>query len=153
MAQVAPQAVEMTDHAKRTPSDGEKEQRVAGTSSSVDEYAHSGRGGAGNWFSPANLTTAGAFTTTDKSAPPSSSASSKPRAPRSVAQVPVAEQPSRITGRGGAGNFVWETEAEQKAKVDAIEKMYSIHDGVLRDVEEQLARPGKARLKADGLKD
>jgi len=146
----------ISDPAKRS-SDAEnsaKLQKDAETLSSTDEYAHSGRGGAGNWFSPTTLATAGQFASSNKAITSSSSSSQQPSgSPNTRLALVPAEQPSRQVGRGGAGNFVWETEAEQKAKADAIEKAYRIHDRVLKDVEAQIAKPGRAILKADGLKE
>lgn len=97
--------------------------------------------GAGNWFSPQELTTTGIFmnslerTTTERD--------------------PGVENTtdSRSRGRGGAGNFVWSSEADEAAKREAEAKEQEIKANIEKDVEVGLAMPGRAVLRRDGLKD
>jgi hypothetical protein len=56
-------------------------------------------------------------------------------------------------GRGGAGNFAWETEGEARAKREAVERESRLQESVLKDVDAILTKPGKAFLKADVVKE
>jgi hypothetical protein len=73
--------------------------------------------------------------------------------PQSPTIPPAPERENRLIGRGGAGNFVWETEADIRAKRDGAKKQTSIAEDVAKDVEAMLAKPGRAVLRADGLKE
>ncbi|KAH8664985.1 hypothetical protein BGZ60DRAFT_529331 [Tricladium varicosporioides] len=82
------------------------------------EYAHIGRGGAGNFHTPSSIP----LSPTAPSIPTrtSSQASTLPNSsiPRPVAQVP--EQPAFRGGRGGAGNFLWGNGAEEEERVKQL---------------------------------
>jgi len=153
---------------KREHVDAEKEQREAATVSSTNDYAHMGRGGSGNWYSPRTLGATGEFTS---DAHGSAAPASDPRAPSplptgtgSAPRAALTREPSekvadpalhnsRWAGRGGAGNFVWETEQEELRKKQKAERERGIQESALRDVERALPKPGRAFLKAEGLDD
>ncbi|KAG9198904.1 hypothetical protein G6514_009280 [Epicoccum nigrum] len=79
------------------------------SSNASQDYAHMGRGGAGNWFQPKTLQQEGTFSQqapADSTAPPTNATPnvSKPWTPEGQ-ELPVTKQ-----GRGGAGNMVWKSE-------------------------------------------
>jgi hypothetical protein len=123
------------------------------TSQQPSEYAHMGRGGAGNWYQPTELQKDGTFTqAADSTAVPTSS---KPQI--STPWHPeTQEMPIARSGRGGAGNFVWKSDEQiRKEKdgreLDELKKKETVSQEVERDVEAVLARPGAARLGGDKL--
>jgi hypothetical protein len=63
------------------------------------------------------------------------------------------ELPTARTGRGGAGNFVWEDEAREKAQKAAEDRERGIQESAAKNVETLLAKPGKAVLKAETVKE
>jgi hypothetical protein len=79
----------------------------------------------------------------------------------SAEQKAVAKQDPRVEhttdtrhrGRGGAGNFAWNSEADDTAKKEQEEREQHIKESILKDVESGLAMPGKAVLKPEGLTD
>ncbi|KAF2125830.1 hypothetical protein P153DRAFT_425617 [Dothidotthia symphoricarpi CBS 119687] len=107
-------------------------------------YAHTGRGGAGNWYEPATLQQTGTFTQPDDATrlpTGEKPAVSAPWHPEGV-ELPVAR-----SGRGGAGNFVWKGEAHgEKMNDGEKEREEMVRRGVERDVEAGLQRPGAARV-------
>ncbi|KAF4307885.1 hypothetical protein GTA08_BOTSDO03442 [Botryosphaeria dothidea] len=131
------------------------------------EYAHMGRGGAGNFYSPAALAQTGTFeqpiTSTTAEPPPtplenldSSSGwwntATSAAAAATNGEGEQQETPIARTGRGGAGNFVWgggsERRAEQLRKEwgQLREKQKDVESKVAEDVEKALPPPGKAWL-------
>ncbi|KAL6709415.1 hypothetical protein ACN47E_001822 [Coniothyrium glycines] len=111
------------------------------------EYAHMGRGGAGNWYQPTELQKEGTFSAAvDSTAAPSGS---KPQV--STPWHPEGqEMPVARSGRGGAGNFVWRSEEQaRKAKEEEDRKRELVREGVERDVEAGLAKPPGALLSKD----
>ncbi|KAH6633154.1 hypothetical protein C7974DRAFT_166118 [Boeremia exigua] len=97
------------------------------SSTASQDYAHMGRGGAGNWFQPKTLQTEGTFSQPagESTAPPTNATPnvSKPWTPEGQ-ELPVARQ-----GRGGAGNMVWKSEEmwrkekeDEKRRKEEIEK-------------------------------
>lgn len=110
------------------------------------EYAHSGRGGAGNYYSPKDLKETGNFSHKN----PVASASGQPGTNSSSQAVPVAKY-----GRGGAGNMSWGvTESEQKAAIKKIEeektKREQIEAESEREAGQSIAMPPKAKLPLPG---
>ncbi|KAF9690998.1 hypothetical protein EKO04_010999 [Ascochyta lentis] len=108
----------------------------------AQEYAHMGRGGAGNWFQPSNLSKEGTFSqaSSDATAAPASVERnvSKPWTPEGQ-ELPVARQ-----GRGGAGNMVWKSEAMwRKEKEDEQRRKEEIEREAL-EAAGGLQSPGKA---------
>ncbi|PSN68021.1 hypothetical protein BS50DRAFT_572995 [Corynespora cassiicola Philippines] len=110
----------------------------------AQEYAHTGRGGAGNWYQPSELEKAGSFSQpADSTAIPTSSRPqiSTPWHPEGQ-ELPVAR-----AGRGGAGNFVWRDESKEQASREAEEKVKDkVRGEAERDVEAGLQKPGAALL-------
>lgn len=108
-------------------------------------YAHTGRGGAGNWYEPAKLAKDGTFAApVDATALPPTNAKpnvSTPWHPESQ-QMPVGR-----AGRGGAGNFVWKDDEEEKRTREEEEKLSEeVSESVERHVEAGLAKPPGALL-------
>jgi hypothetical protein len=102
--------------------------------------------GAGNWYSPATLGASGQFTSSGEDT----------SSPTTAQQAPLGsagEIPTRRAGRGGAGNFVWEDERQEKAKRAPEERDKGIHESAAKNVETLLAKPGKAVLKAKTVKE
>ncbi|KAF2712932.1 hypothetical protein K504DRAFT_472454 [Pleomassaria siparia CBS 279.74] len=88
-------------------------------STSTQDYAHMGRGGAGNWYEPKELLKEGTFSQpSDSTALPTTSKPliSTPWHPDSQ-ELPVAR-----SGRGGAGNFVWKDEERERSRREEMEK-------------------------------
>lgn len=55
--------------------------------------------------------------------------------------------PIARAGRGGAGNFVWESEEDKKRKVEAERnRLREAEEAVVRDVEKGLKMPEKVVL-------
>ena len=108
------------------------------------QYAHTGRGGAGNYYSPQDLSQTGSFVGAQTShilgdGTPAPSDNSRPAA-----------APPPKTGRGGAGNFDFGTnEAERKAArqhEEADRRQQQLKQDVEKGVQEKLAFPSKAKL-------
>ncbi|KAF2114498.1 hypothetical protein BDV96DRAFT_99161 [Lophiotrema nucula] len=116
----------------------------ATSSSQVPDYAHSGRGGAGNWYEPKNLQATGTFShPSDSTAIPTSSKPhvSTPWHPDNQ-ELPVAR-----AGRGGAGNFVWkDEEKERQREEEELRKRQQLNEKVEKDVEAGLPKPPGAVL-------
>lgn len=117
------------------------------------QYAHTGRGGAGNYYSPRDLVENGNFSGAQTShilgdgTPAPSSDNVKPAAAPAAGSGPV---PTAKTGRGGAGNFEWGTsEADRKAaqqQEEADRRQQQLKDDVEKGVKDNLAFPSKAKL-------
>lgn len=101
------------------------------------QYAHSGRGGAGNWYSPKELSETGKFVTATDPA-------TAIKAAKSTEAEIVTE--TRHRGRGGAGNFIWSQEEEEKRRAGEEGREIELKEMVARDVEAGLERPGRAVL-------
>jgi hypothetical protein len=126
--------------------------------SKEQQYAHTGRGGAGNWYSPRELRERGHFSDADRShilgdgtQPPTDSARSgdNAAAPPSYTVTQTSSQTSKV-GRGGAGNISFgvnedEERAARKrlAQQEAQEKLKA---DIEKGVKERLAMPPKAKL-------
>lgn len=102
-------------------------------SASKPEYAHAGRGGAGN-FKPTAAVDVG--TPADLST--------------SIKQGITAE--AGYTGRGGAGNFRGDLERTKSGTpVDVIEPQEKAYEETAKDVEQGLQAPEKAHLGGEKL--
>ncbi|KAF2502593.1 hypothetical protein BU16DRAFT_14274 [Lophium mytilinum] len=122
---------------------------AAPPSYTTQDYAHMGRGGAGNWFVPAD----------EPAAPPPSETADPTPAPQTTAKPQVSkpwtppntELPIARGGRGGAGNFVWESEEEKRRKAEAeARRREGVERRVVADVEKGLKMPERARLGGGG---
>lgn len=103
------------------------------SSSTPQLYAHTGRGGAGNWYQPSQLAKDGTFSTpSDATALPTTA---KPNV--STPWHPEGQQlPVGRAGRGGAGNFVWGDEGAERERVEEEERRKGeVREGVEREVE------------------
>jgi hypothetical protein len=107
---------------------------------STQDYAHTGRGGAGNWFSPKDLNETGSFVTTDDPSVPA-------KAEKAAHTEIVSE--TRHRGRGGAGNFIWSQEEEERQKRESEDKEIELKEMVAKDVEAGLAKPSRAFMYAN----
>ncbi|GAB7352061.1 hypothetical protein MBLNU459_g2568t1 [Dothideomycetes sp. NU459] len=116
------------------------------------QYAHMGRGGAGNYYSPRALQATGAFEGAGTShvlgdGTPEGRAV---LAAAAAAKEPVVTGPV-YRGRGGAGNYAFGvTESEERRSRKKYEeeeaRKAAIRDGAEKGVDEGLAMPEKARL-------
>lgn len=113
------------------------------------EYAHMGRGGAGNYYSPRALNATGEFAGAESSHV-LGDGTPAPRGPEVKGQD--GQQGEKIVryGRGGAGNFFGVDEgAERRARKRLEEegrKREELEREVQKGVDGALARPEKARL-------
>lgn len=120
------------------------------------QYAHTGRGGAGNYYSPQDLSKTGNFDGAETShilgdGTPAPSESVRPTAaPAFDGMLTAVGGPTPKTGRGGAGNYDFGiNEAERKAARQHQEsdvKQQRLKEDVEKGVKEQLAFPSKAKL-------
>lgn len=105
----------------------------------------------------------GTFVNTDKNASvPSTASAAQLSSATSIAgtvrNVPIAgggHSGVAKSGRGGAGNFDWAGErekAEELAKKER-EQQASIQQDILRNIEKGLAKPGRAVLKNETIKE
>jgi len=94
------------------------------------------RSGAGNWYSPRELSESGNFTSTsDQTSDPS------PATGQTAGEI-------RYTGRGGAGNYVSNAMEEERVKREEQQKEIELREWVERDVESGLPPPDKAHLRS-----
>lgn len=114
------------------------------------QYAHTGRGGAGNYYSPQDLSQTGNFSGAQTShilgdGTPAPSDNVRPAAAPAVTGGPIPK-----TGRGGAGNYDFGiNEAERKAArqhEEADRRQQRLKEDVEQGVKENLAFPSKAKL-------
>lgn len=125
-------------------------------STSVDhseppQYAHTGRGGAGNYYSPRELATTGSFAGTEVVDSDQTTASAGRRC--SIVSVQQSAAPTvHKVGRGGAGNYDFSAQARESSAPEGEQsKQRDIESSVVQDVEEQLAVPPKARIPDAGV--
>ena len=99
------------------------------------DYAHAGRGGAGNWYSPADVQKYGDFLS------------------QIVARNNVmGAREAGYYGRGGVGNFTFvgqEQSIVEEKKI--LEEQGKQKEKMVRYVSANLERPEKAHLGAQGL--
>ncbi|MCJ1407773.1 hypothetical protein MMC19_001844 [Ptychographa xylographoides] len=100
------------------------------------KYSHTGRGGAGNWYSPEKLIESGRFV-----------ADLNPTA------AGEGQRKSSYTGRGGVGNYI-AADAERKllekrAATKAVEEARTRKENVAREVEAELKVPEQAYLSTE----
>ncbi|KAF7194871.1 hypothetical protein HII31_01604 [Pseudocercospora fuligena] len=135
--------------AKRGAEDLEANQQIidqSATATSADsslprekqQYAYTGRGGAGNWYSPQELKQTGTY---DDRLPAAASAQAQQ----------AAVEPVRKYGRGGAGNMSFGvSEDEERAIRKRMEEEEAKREKVAADVEANvnamLPEPPKAKL-------
>lgn len=111
------------------------------------EWAHQGRGGAGNFFSPKELVQKGKFegAQTSHVLGDGTPESVKTTAESGTGSVSVAPA---FRGRGGAGNYSFgpsEIEEKRTAEDEEAKKDW-LRGQIEKGVEEGLARPEKAKL-------
>ena len=120
------------------------------------QYQHLGRGGAGNYYSPKDLSKTGNFSDAHRShivgegtlQPSSSIAADHSSAPPSYNTAKPTTEAVRSYGRGGAGNYSYgaaEAEAAQKKARDEKAKE-RLQADVEKRVQASLAMPQKAKL-------
>ncbi|TKA81025.1 hypothetical protein B0A55_02481 [Friedmanniomyces simplex] len=130
------------------------------------KYAHSGRGGSGNYYSPQELSQTGHFSDAHRShvlgdgtqAPTDATTtgitgSVNGPAPPSYIAAQASAQPSRTVGRGGAGNYNYGvSESEERAarkKMDEEQRRKQVQAEVEEKVKNALAEPPKAMLTGE----
>ena len=123
------------------------------------EYAHSGRGGAGNWYSPREerqqlSTVTRPIEGRDRAAIlPCSTTSSHPNRNTTRDGTESGHVPIRARGRGGAGNFEYQRQLDEQRRraseeMQEMQEMTSatINDRVVMDVERGLIPPARVFL-------
>ncbi|KAK1815792.1 hypothetical protein LTR12_009776 [Friedmanniomyces endolithicus] len=127
------------------------------------KYAHSGRGGSGNYYSPQELSQTGSFDGAHRShvlgdgtlAPAdATSVSNRSGAARSSHNTAQASaRPTRTVGRGGAGNFGYGMGvSEEKAARERMEeelRRKRVQAEVEEKVRHALAEPPRAMLTGE----
>ena len=105
------------------------------SSKSLPDYAHSGRGGAGNWYAPPELEKEGTF--------------------QSHIRTPTKDSTNvggGYQGRGGAGNYNAKDEiAKKEVEQRVAEEARLREEEVTRDVGLGLKQPEKAYLTAERI--
>jgi len=117
------------------------------------QYAHTGRGGMGNFYSPKELNQSGNFSDAHRSHIPGDGTLAPTEgsdAPPSYNAVSANAEPARKTGRGGAGNYaIGINEAETRAarrRHEEDERQAKLKEDIEKGVQETLAFPSKAKL-------
>lgn len=122
---------------------------------SEQQFAHVGRGGAGNYYSPTELNATGHFNDVDRShvlgdgtLQPASTTDNN--APPSYTSAQPTTTPSRSYGRGGAGNYLFGTsesaEAAARKKAEEEQQQATLRANIEKAVEDHLPAPPKAKL-------
>jgi hypothetical protein len=117
--------------------------RALSASQPPSEYLHTGRGGAGNWYQPAELTAQGL----EQVASPDATS---PVSPPSTPGIGISKRvlggakPAYRGGRGGAGNYTDFAEEERRRREREEVERRETEERITRDVEAGLARPPKA---------
>ncbi|CAK4032613.1 Hypothetical predicted protein [Lecanosticta acicola] len=111
---------------------------------SEQQYAHSGRGGAGNYYSPKQLSETGQYRDTNIGEVADLSG-------RRGATASEATSTTRTYGRGGVGNYAYDaSENQEKALRNKMqedeEKQQKLKADIEAGVKETLAMPEKAKL-------
>ncbi|EMD01139.1 hypothetical protein BAUCODRAFT_29542 [Baudoinia panamericana UAMH 10762] len=124
---------------------------------SEQQYAHTGRGGMGNYYSPRDLSETGHFNDAHRShilgegtsAPPATGDSTG-NGPPSYGAGPSDIEPPRKHGRGGAGNYAFGvSESEERAaqrRLEQEKRQEQLKADIEKGVKESLAAPPKAKL-------
>lgn len=111
------------------------------------QYAHSGRGGAGNYYSPKELSDTGVYKDSGLGKKVGDGVDTIGNEP-----VPQAKEEVRKVGRGGAGNYAAfdSSEGQTRALEKRLEADRAMREMVKADVEEKvkstLAEPPRAKL-------
>jgi len=106
-----------------------------------------GRGGAGNYFSPVDLSETGVFRNSDRNSLGLPDQTTDDSATGMVRRKSGESAPVWIpSGRGGSGNFRSEREVEAEQERMADREEAEVRARVERDVELGLEKPGKAYL-------
>ncbi|KAK4548662.1 hypothetical protein LTR36_009573 [Oleoguttula mirabilis] len=122
------------------------------------QYAHKGRGGVGNWYSPKELKEKGHFNDAHRShilgdgtQPPANSADvGTGNAPPSYNAAQPSTETIKTYGRGGAGNYSFGvSESEERAarkRMQQEETKEKLKAEIEKNVQQSLAMPAKAKL-------
>ncbi|GAB7358018.1 hypothetical protein MBLNU230_g0183t1 [Neophaeotheca triangularis] len=130
------------------------------------QYAHSGRGGAGNYYSPKELSETGKFSDAQRShilgdgtAEPAEAGAAGGEQPHSYSAAPRAAGSSTGSGavgkqgRGGAGNISYGLNEQDEARArwylqreEEQRRRKELSQDVEKGVKESLAEPPKAKL-------
>ena len=129
--------------------------RALSSSQPPPEYLHTGRGGAGNWIQPSELTSQGLAQVASPDATSATSpttTASHPNNPNigTSKRVLGGSKPTYRGGRGGAGNYT-DFEQEERLRKEEEERVKrETEESITKDVEAGLARPPKAYGGAGG---
>jgi len=122
-----------------------------------DQYAYSGRGGAGNYYSPAALSQQGTFSTTPSTAATNSGQSEATAIPAPASDSATASAAVPFAGRGGAGNYSFsderkllEAEVNDGGDGSTRRNPDGMTELVELDVERGLAKPQQAHVDEAG---
>lgn len=144
--------VEANQHAVESNTEGLP---AVNTDCQEQQYAHTGRGGIGNWYSPKELKEKGHFSDAHRShilgdgtqAPADSTDSG---APPSYNTAAPSVETTRTYGRGGAGNFSFGvSEGEERMarkRMQQEETKEKLKADIEKDVQDSLAMPEKAKI-------
>ena len=120
------------------------------------QYQHLGRGGAGNYYSPKDLSKSGNFSDAHRShilgdgtlQPASSIAADPSSAPPSYNAAKPSTEAVRSYGRGGAGNYSYGAAESEAARKKAQEEKVRerLQADIEKSVQETLVMPQKAKL-------
>ncbi len=127
------------------------------------KYAHSGRGGSGNYYSPQELSQTGSFSDAHRShvlgdgtlapADATSMGNTDGAETSSYIAAQASVRPTRTVGRGGAGNFDFGAGvSEEKAareRMDEEQKRKRVQVEVEEKVRHALAEPARAMLTGE----
>ncbi|KAK5696035.1 hypothetical protein LTR97_008455 [Elasticomyces elasticus] len=125
---------------------------LTSTGHEEQKYAHSGRGGAGNYYSPQDLSQTGVFSDAHRShvLGDGTQAPSGSAPPSYTTTTAPTSGSNRTVGRGGAGNWGFgSSESEERAareKAEEDERRKQVQAEVEKKVESALAEPPKAKL-------
>lgn len=118
------------------------------------QYAHSGRGGAGNFYSPKELSQKGQYKDTDLSQVGDGTKDSGLATTDPFSNAKPLSGPTRTYGRGGVGNYSYDaSENQEKALRKKMEededKQQKLKADIEAGVKETLAMPPKAKLPGE----
>lgn len=115
------------------------------------QYAHSGRGGAGNFYSPKELSQNGQYKDTDfgNGTQDSRLATADP-----FSNAKPLSGPTRTYGRGGVGNYTYDASENQEQALrrriqEDEDKQQKLKADIEAGVKETLAMPPKAKLPGE----
>ena len=142
--------------AKSDGKNGPPEEVIDVIAREEQQYQHLGRGGAGNFYSPKDLSKSGKFSDAHRShivgdgtlQPASALAANLGNGPPSYNAAKPSTESVRSYGRGGAGNYSQSAAEIEAARVKREEERIKIRlqADIEKAVQESLAMPQKAKV-------